>query len=66
MFWGEDKNDLQEMQTIFNGYQIDKVFSAIYIKDITENNSLFKKNIGKLINNELNKKDDINAIKNQM
>lgn len=66
MFWGEDKNDLQEMQTIFNGYQIDKVFSAIYIKDITENNSLFKKNIGKLINNELNKKNDINEIKNQM
>ena len=46
MFWGEDKNDLSEMQTIFNGYQIDKVFSAIYIKDITENNALFKKNIG--------------------
>lgn len=43
MFWGEDKNDLSEMQTIFNGYQIDKVFSAIYIKDITENNALFKK-----------------------
>lgn len=66
MFWGEDKNDLSEMQTIFNGYQIDKVFSAIYIKDITENNALFKKNIGKLINNELNEKEDINAIKGEM
>lgn len=66
MFWGEDKNDLSEMQTIFNGYQIDKVFSAIYIKDITENNALFKKNIGKLINNELNEKEDINAIKEEM
>lgn len=66
MFWGEDKNDLSEMQTIFNGYQIDKVFSAVYIKDITENNALFKKNIGKLINNELNGKEDINAIKEEM
>lgn len=66
MFWGEDKNDLSEMQTIFNGYQIDKVFSAIYIKDITENNALFKKNIGRLINNELNEKEDINAIKEEM
>lgn len=66
MFWGEDKNDLSEMQTIFNGYQIDKVFSAVYIKDITENNALFKKNIGKLINNELNGKEDINEIKEEM
>lgn len=63
MFWGEDKDNLQEMPTIFNGYYIDKFFSAIYIRDVSDNSSLFKSSVKKLINNDINSDEHIEAIK---
>lgn len=52
LFWGGDLDNLQEMKQRGYLYEIDYVFSAIYIDSYVDLYSLFKKNVSQLIKNE--------------
>lgn len=57
--WGGDINNLQEMKQRGYLYEIDYVFSVIYIDSYVDLYSLFKKNVNQLIKNENNDDRDI-------
>lgn len=59
LYWGGDMDDLQEMKQRGYLYEIDYVFSVIYIDSYVDLYSLFKKNVNQLIKNE---NDDDKAI----
>ena len=52
LYWGGDLNNLQEMKQRGYLYEIDYVFSVIYIDSYVDLYSLFKKNVNQLIKNE--------------
>lgn len=52
LFWGGDKNHLQEMKQRGYLYEIDYVFNVIYIDSYVDLHSLFKKNVNLLVRNE--------------
>lgn len=57
LYWGGDLDSLQEIKQRGYFYEIDYIFSVIYIDSYVDLYSLFKKNIGQLIKNE-NTDDD--------
>ena len=52
LYWGGDLDNLQEMKQRGYLYEIDYVFSVIYIDSYVDLYSLFKKNVSQLIKNE--------------
>lgn len=52
LYWGGDMDNLQEMKQRGYLYEIDYVFSVIYIDSYVDLYSLFKKNVSQLIKNE--------------
>lgn len=52
LYWGGDLNKLQEMKQRGYLYEIDYVFSVIYIDSYVDLYSLFKKNVNQLIKND--------------
>lgn len=52
LYWGGDIDNLQEMKQRGYLYEIDYVFSVIYIDSYVDLYSLFKKNVSQLIKNE--------------
>lgn len=59
LLWGGDIDHLQEMKQRGYLYEIDYVFSVIYIDSYVDLYSLFKKNVNKLIKNENDYDKDI-------
>lgn len=52
LYWGGDMDNLQEMKQRGYLYEVDYVFSVIYIDSYVDLYSLFKKNVSQLIKNE--------------
>lgn len=52
LFWGGDKDNLQEMKQRGYMYEIDYVFNIIYIDSYVDLYSLFKKNVKLLVKND--------------
>jgi putative ATP-dependent endonuclease of OLD family len=59
LFWGGDKDRLQEMKQRGYLYEIDYVFNVIYIDSYVDLHSLFKKNVNLLVKNEREADKDI-------
>lgn len=63
--WGGDVDHLHEMKQRGYLYEIDYVFSVIYIDSYVDLYSLFKKNVSKLVKNEKDEdKDTLEKIQN--
>ena len=61
LYWGGDKDRLQEMKQRGYLYEIDYVFNAIYIDSYVDMYSLFKRNVNLLVKNESEADKDILA-----
>ena len=59
LYWGGDKDDLQEMKQRGYLYELDYVFNVIYIDSYVDLHSLFKKNVNSLVKNESDGDKDI-------
>jgi len=59
LFWGGDKDKLQEMKQRGYLYELDYVFNVIYIDSYVDLHSLFKKNVNLLVKNESEADKDI-------
>jgi len=59
LYWGGDKDDLQEMKQRGYLYELDYVFNVIYIDSYVDLHSLFKKNVNNLVKNESDGDKDI-------
>lgn len=57
--WGGDIDNLYEMKQRGYLYEIDYVFNTIYIDSYVDLNTLFKKNVNKIIKNEKDEDRDI-------
>lgn len=57
MFWGSDPDNLQEMKSKGNKFDIDNIFNVYYIDSYVDMDRLFKKNIKKFIKSD---EEDVN------
>lgn len=62
LYWGGNLDTLIEMSQSHNLYEIDKIFNVIYIDSYINLNTLFKKNISKLLVLTNNDDDILNEI----